>query len=481
MEKNATQDDPLADMPELQAEMWLKIIEAAEKYNSPGRFTAFIGYEWTSMPGGNNLHRNVIFRDGGDKASQVVPFSQYDSFDPEDLWEWMKAYEDETGGRLLAIPHNGNLSNGLMFDDVTYTGKPLTKDYALRRQKWEPAYEITQMKGDGESHPALSPNDEFADYETWDKASFGPQPKTPDMLPREYAREAFKRGLAYEIKLGANPFKFGVVGSTDSHTALSTAEEDNYFGKVTLLEPSADPIRFEEVIAGRPAPPGHQIYAREIGAAGLAAVWARENTREAIWDAFARKEIFATTGTRIRVRVFGGFDFVEEDLVRSDFAKHGYDHGVPMGGDLRDAPGGKAPAFLIRAVRDPDRANLDRIQVVKGWLDADGNTHERVWDVAVSDGREIGKDGRCRESVGSTVDVKQASYTNAIGTPVLGGYWKDPEFDSEQRAFYYVRVIEIPTPRWTTIDAKVFGVALPDDVPASIQERAYTSPIWYTP
>jgi len=481
MEKNATQDDPLADMPELQAEMWLKIIEAAEKYNSPGRFTTFIGYEWTSMPNGNNMHRNVIFRDGGDKASQVVPFSQYDSFDPEDLWEWMKAYEDKTGGRLLAIPHNGNLSNGLMFDDVTYTGKPLTRDYALRRQKWEPAYEITQMKGDGEAHPALSPNDEFADYETWDKASFGPEPKTPDMLPREYAREALKRGLAYEVKLGANPFKFGVVGSTDSHTALSTAEEDNYFGKVTLLEPSADPIRFEEVIAGRPAPPGHQIYAREIGAAGLAAVWARENTREAIWDAFARKEIFATTGTRIRVRVFGGFDFVEEDLVRSDFAKHGYDHGVPMGGDLRDAPGGKAPAFLIRAVRDPDRANLDRIQVVKGWLDADGETHERVWDVAVSGERAIGDDGRCREEVGNTVDVEDASYTNAIGAPVLGGYWKDPDFNPEQGAFYYVRVIEIPTPRWTTIDAKVFGVERPTDVPASIQERAYTSPIWYTP
>jgi len=481
MEKNANQDDPLADMPELQAEYWQKIIDAAEKYNSPGRFTAFIGYEWTSMPGGNNLHRNVIFRDGGDKASQVVPFSQYDSFDPEDLWEWMKGYEDKTGGRLLAIPHNGNLSNGLMFDDVTYTAKPLTRDYALRRQKWEPVYEITQMKGDGEPHPALSPNDEFADYETWDKASFGPQPKTPDMLPREYAREALKRGLAYEVKLGANPFKFGVVGSTDSHTALSTAEEDNYFGKVTLLEPSADPIRFEEVIAGRPAPPGHQIYAREIGSAGLAAAWARENTREAIWDAFARKEVFATTGTRLRVRVFGGFDFVEGDMVRSDFAKYGYDHGVPMGGDLKAAPRGKAPAFLIRAVRDPDRANLDRVQVIKGWLGANGEAHERVWDVAVSGDREIGPDGRCRKPVGNTVNVKNASYTNAIGAPVLGGYWKDPDFDPEQRAFYYVRVIEIPTPRWTTIDAKVFGVERPTDVPASIQERAYTSPIWYTP
>jgi hypothetical protein len=326
MATTAKRVDPLEDMPELMAEMWKKEIAAAEKYNQPGLFTAFIGYEWTSMPDGNNLHRNVIFRDGGDKASQIVPFSQYDSFDAEDLWQWMQAYEEKTGGRLLAIPHNGNLSNGLMFDDVTYTGKPLTKDYALRRQKWEPVYEITQMKGDGESHPSLSPTDEFADYEVWDKASFGPEPKTPDMLPREYAREALKRGLDYEEKLGANPFKFGVIGSTDAHTALSTAEEDNYFGKVSLLEPSADPVRFEEVIAGRPAPKGYQIYARQIGSAGLAAVWARENTREALWDAMARKEVFATTGTRIRVRVFGGFDYKEDDLVRSDFARYGYEN-----------------------------------------------------------------------------------------------------------------------------------------------------------
>jgi hypothetical protein len=480
MEKTGARDDPLSDMPELAAEMWGKIIAAAERYNQPGLFTAFIGYEWTSQPDGNNIHRNVIFRDGGDKAEQVVPFSQYDSFDPEDLWKWMQAYEEKTGGRLLAIPHNGNLSNGLMFDDVTYTGKPLTQDYALRRQKWEPVYEITQMKGDGESHPALSPTDEFADYEIWDKGSFGPQPKTPDMLPREYAREAFKRGLAYEEKLGANPFKFGVIGSTDSHTALSTAEEDNYFGKVTLLEPSADPIRFEEVIAGRPAPKGYQIYARQVGSAGIAAVWARENTREALWDAMARKEVFATTGTRLRVRVFGGFDYTEDDLVRSDFARYGYDHGVPMGGDLKNAPKGKAPTFLIRALRDPDGANLDRVQVVKGWMDASGKLHEKVYDVAWSGDRKPGKHGKL-PLVGNTVNVKEATYTNAIGAPFLSAYWKDPAFEAKERAFYYVRVIEIPTPRWTTYDAKIFGVKLPEDLPASIQERAYTSPIWYTP
>jgi len=481
MEKNATRDDPLKDMPEFMATYWKKIIEAAEKYNAPGRFTAIIGYEWTSMPNGNNIHRNVIFRDGGERAGQVVPFSQYDSFDPEDLWRWMAAYEEKTGGRVLAIPHNGNLSNGLMFDVETYTGGPITAQYARERMRWEPVYEVTQMKGDGESHPLLSPADEFADYEVWDLASFGPEPKTKEMLPREYAREAWKRGLAFEAQLGANPFKFGVIGSTDSHTALSTAEENNYFGKVTILEPSADPIRFEEVIAGRPAPKGHQIHARQISAAGLAAVWARENTRESLWDAMTRKEVYATTGTRIRLRVFGGFGFTESDLYRSNFAEHGYGKGVPMGGDLPAAPRDAAPSFLIQVLRDPDGANLDRVQVVKGWLDGEGKLHERIWDVAVSGGRAIGPDGRCREAVGSTVDVGEATYTNAIGSPTLGGHWKDPEFDAAQRAFYYVRVLEIPTPRWTTIDAKVFGVERPKDVPAEIQERAYSSPIWYAP
>jgi Protein of unknown function (DUF3604) len=322
-----------------------------------------------------------------------VPFSQYDSFDVEDLWAWMEAYEQKTGGRLLALAHNGNLSNGLMFDDVTYSKKPLDRGYAERRMRWEPMYEVTQMKGDGEAHPVLSPRDEFADFETWDKASFGPQPKTKAMLPREYAREALKRGLAYEAKLGANPFKFGMVGSTDAHTSLATTQEDNFFGKVVPLEPSADPIRFEEVIAGRPAPKGRQIYARMTSAAGLAAVWSRENTREALWDAMKRKEVYATTGTRLVVRVFGGFDFTARDLHRSDFAKHGYDVGVPMGGDLKAAPKGKAPSFLIRALRDPDGANLDRIQVVKGWVDGAGKLHEKVYDVAWSESRKPGKDG----------------------------------------------------------------------------------------
>ncbi len=415
---------------------------------------------------------------------EIIPISSYDTQDPEELWKWMADYEKKTGGRLLAIPHNGNLSNGLMFDDVTLTTKkPLDRDYAERRQRWEPVYETTQMKGDGETHPSLSPSDEFANFERWDKGSFGPELKTPAMLPREYTREALKRGLAYEQSLGVNPFKFGLIGSTDSHTGLSTAQEDNFFGKAAMLEPSADPIRFNEVIAGRfpeGRDPKTQLTARETSASGLAAVWSRTNTREAIWDALARKEVYATTGTRIVVRVFGGFDFAASDLDASEFAENGYAKGVPMGGDLKAAPAGKAPVFLVRALRDVDGANLDRIQMIKGWLDAEGKTHEQIYDLAWSGHRKPGHDGKL-PPVGNTVNVTEASYTNAIGAPYLTAYWKDPKFDPRERAFYYVRVIEIPTPRWTTYDAKFFGVPLPTDVPATIQERAYTTPIWYTP
>lgn len=479
--KMIARDDPLKEQTELAQTVWQRLTAAAEKYNQPGLFTALIGFEWTSSPNGNNLHRNIIFRDGKDKADKIIPLSQYDTQDPEELWQWMADYERNTAGRVLAIPHNGNLSNGLMFDGVTLTTKkPLDKNYAERRMKREPIYDVTQIKGDGETHPLLSPNDEFADFETWDKGSFGPDPKTKEMLPQEYAREALKRGLAHEANLGVNPFKFGMVGSTDSHTSLSTAEENNFFGKASMVEPTADPIRFDEVIAGRPAPKGSQMFARDTSASGLAAVWARENTREALWDAMARKEVFATTGPRIRVRVFGGWEFSEDDLNRSDFAKHGYDNGVPMGGDLTNAPEGKAPTFLVRAIRDPDGANLDRIQIVKGWLDKEGKTQETVYDVAWSGNRQAGADGKL-PAVGNTVNVEEAAYDNSIGAAGLQAYWMDPQFDASQRAFYYVRVLEIPTPRWTTYDAKIFGVKRPDDVPASIQERAYTSPIWYTP
>ena len=477
--------DPFKGQEEAMARpAWKRLTAAAEKFNEPGRFTALIGFEWTSGPNGDNLHRNVVFRDGKDKADQIIPLSYYDTGDPEDLWAWMAAYEQKTGGKMLAIPHNGNLSNGLMFDDVTLTTKkPLDRDYAERRMRWEPIYETTQPKGDGETHPALSRNDEFANFERWDKGSFGPVLKTPDMLAREYTRAALKRGLAYEAKLGVNPFKFGLIGSTDMHTGLVTTTEDNFFGKVAVLEPSADPIRFDEVIVGRvPADRArsNQHLARETSASGLAAVWARDNTREALWDAMARKEVYATTGTRLVVRVFGGFDFTAQDLERSDFAEQGYKRGVPMGGDLKGASAGKSPTFLVRAMRDADGANLDRVQVIKGWLDPAGKTHEKVYDVAWSGDRKPGANGKL-PPVGNTVNVEEASYRNSIGAPYLTAYWKDPAFDPKLLAFYYVRVLEIPTPRWTTYDAKIFGVKLPADVPSSIQDRAYTSPIWYTP
>ena len=473
--------DPLADKA-LEKTMWERITSYAEEFNNPGVFTAFIGFEWTSSPGGNNLHRNVIYRDGKAKADMVMPISNYDTSNPEELWQWMGKYEERSGGRMLALAHNGNLSNGLMFDDVTLEDKPLDRAYAEQRMRWEPLYEVTQMKGDGEAHPMLSPNDEFADYGTWDKGSFA-SAKEPEMIPKEYAREAYKRGLQLEEKLGANPFKFGMVGSTDTHTSLATTEENNFFGKAVFAEPSTSPERFEEMVTGyMPDPKGrdYSILHYQSLSSGLAAVWANGNTRQEIWDAMKRKEVYATTGTRITVRVFGGWDFVEEDVQRPDFAGDGYTRGVPMGGDLLTAPEGKAPAFLIRALRDPDGANLDRIQIIKGWLDADGKTHEKVYDVVWSDGREPDQNGKL-PPVGNTVDIKAATYTNSIGEALLMGFWKDPDFDPKERAVYYVRVLEIPTPRWTTYDAAFFGVEMPADVEPTHQERAYTSPIWYMP
>ena len=461
---------------------WNLETAAAEKYNEPGLFTALIGYEWSSAPGGANLHRNVIFRDGKDMVDKILPFSSYDSVDPEDLWDYLESYEKTTGGKVLAIAHNGNLSDGLMFDDVTLTTKePLDRDYAERRARWEPIYEVTQIKGDGETLPALSPKDEFADYYTWEPASFSEKTTTPEMLPKEYAREALKRGLAYEEELGVNPFKFGMIGSTDAHTSIPSTEEDSFFGKISAAEPSGSPLRYEELVNGRLSPdPETKTRLYESMAGGLTAIWARENTREALWDAMARKEVFATTGTRMRVRVFGGWELTESDLERSNFAEYGYDHGVPMGGDLADAPEGKAPTMLIRVLRDVDGANLDRVQVIKGWLDEDGNTHERIYDVACADGRGV-NERRCESPVGNTVNVADASYTNSIGDPFLVAAWTDPDFDVKQRAFYYVRVLEIPTPTWLAFDFKYFKADFPDDALMVGQERAYTSPIWYTP
>jgi hypothetical protein len=460
---------------------WQATVDAAEAFNDPGHFTAFIGYEWTSLVRGNNMHRVVILRDDGSKGSMMVPFTQSDpwgSSNPRDLWQWLETYEERTGGDALAIAHNGNLANGIMFPlEAQYDGRVLDEDYVSRRARWEPLYEVTQIKGDGETHPFLSPDDEFADYETWDVGNLdASQAKTDDMLAGEYAREALKRGLLIEDRLGTNPYQFGMIGSTDSHTSLATAQEDNFFGKHSGSEPDPERVDhpFMETEVGT-------LYGWQQVSSGLAAVWATENTREAIFDAMERKETYATTGSRLAVRFFGGWDYTDQDLNSRQPAFVGYEKGVPMGGQLRARPAGaSAPTFMVYSLRDAQGANLDRIQIIKGWLGADGETQEKVYDVAWSGDRVPGSDGKL-PPVGNTVDVENANWTNTIGAAELAVVWTDPDFDPSQKAFYYARVIEIPTPRWTTYDAFRFGTPLPEGAPTSTQERAYTSPIWYHP
>ncbi|MEM7191266.1 MAG: DUF3604 domain-containing protein [Pseudomonadota bacterium] len=460
---------------------WKTTVEAAEEYNDPGRFTALIGYEWTSLAKGNNLHRVVIYRDGAEKALRMVPYTAtapYGSTDPLDLYKWLEKYENDTGGDILAISHNGNLSNGIMFPiDAQYTGRKLDKTYVEQRDKWEPLYEVTQIKGDGETHPLLSPEDEFADYETWDIGNLdASEAKVDNMLAGEYARSALKRGLQLEKKHGTNPYKFGMIGSTDSHTSLATAQEDNFFGKHSGAEPSPERMAhpFMKTDVGT-------IMGWQQASSGLAAVWAPENTREAIFDAVTRKETYGTTGSRMGVRFFGGWSYTDDDLKSRTPAFAGYDKGVPMGGDLPDKPdGGNAPNFMVYALKDPIGGNLDRIQIVKGWMDESGETFEKVYDVVWSGDRKKGADGKL-PPVGNTVDAKTASFSNSIGAAELGAVWSDPDFDPDQKAFYYARVLEIPTPRWSTFDAVRFGIDIPEGAPVSTQERAYTSPIWYAP
>ena len=461
---------------------WERIVQAAEDYNDPGAFTAFIGYEWTSLvDGGDNLHRVVIYRDGAEVALRIEPYTTMaplGSPDPMDLWKWMAGAEAQSGGDLLALAHNGNMSNGIMFPvDRQYTGRRIDETYVTQRALWEPLYEATQIKGDGETHPFLSPDDEFADYETWAKGNLNlSELKTDDMLEYEYARSALRNGLKLGDKFGVNPYKFGMVGSTDSHTSLATAQEDNFFGKHSGSEPN--PQRMEHAMAKM----GDLEYEGwSMTSSGLAAVWARDNTRQAIFDAMERKETYATTGSRMMVRFFGGWDFEPADANTRLPANAGYSKGVPMGGDLDRAPAGKAPTFLVAALKDPLSGNLDRIQIVKGWLDGN-RTYEKVYDVAWGDAdrRQPGADGKL-PPVGNTVDVANATWTNTIGDPELITVWQDPDFDPDLSAFYYVRVIEIPTPRWTAYDAKRYGIEMSDEVPMVTTERAYSSPIWYTP
>lgn len=461
---------------------WEDTVAAGQEFNEPGRFTTLFGFEWTSLVNGNNLHRVVLMRDDAAVAKQVEPYTTtppVGSPNPRDLWRWMQDWESTTGGQMLAIPHNGNLSNGWMFPlvDDFQDGKALDAEYARTRQQWEPLVEVSQHKGDGESHPLLSTDDEFADFETWDMGNLDvSEAKTPEMLPAEYARSGLKRGLELGKALGVNPYKFGMIGSTDTHLAASTAREENFFSKNTPEEPRPERAT---AIGKQNKELGLVRHGWQTSAGSLVAVWARDNTRGEVFDAMQRREVYATTGTRIRVRFFGGYGFAAADGRRRDIARVGYAKGVPMGGDLPAASKGSAPSFLVAAMRDPDGANLDRVQVIKGWLDDEGRAQEKVYDVAWSGNRVPGDDGKL-PPVGNTVDLSVPTWTNTIGAAELTTVWTDPAFDPAQDAFYYARVIEIPTPRWTAYDQARFGIDLPDDIPLVLQERAYTSPIWYT-
>jgi hypothetical protein len=480
IKEGMSKNTDIINNPTMGKSVWESSVDAAEKYNDPGRFTAFISFEWTSINTAevpSNLHRVVIFKDDAERAKQVMPYSAFESYDPEDLWTYMEQYEEKTGGSILAIPHNGNLSNGLMIATERLNGKPFDKAYAERRMQWEPLYEVTQIKGDGEAHPLISPNDEFADYGTWDLADIaGLIPKADEMLPYEYARTALQVGLQLEDELGVNPFKVGFIGGTDSHTSMVSTREENYWGKTPRGEAAAD--RYTHKILG--TVDELSTYESDTIASGLAAVWARENTRADLYDAMANKETYATTGTRITVRFFGGWEYQESDVYEADMAEIGYRKGVPMGGDLpKPESGKKAPVFMVAAAKDPNAANLDRVQIVKGWVDSKGDRQERIFDVAVSDGRKIDRKGRCKKSVGDTVDIEAATYSNSIGDAELRAVWSDPDFDAKLSAVYYARVLEIPTPTWQAHDQKFYGFKMPEGVPLKHQERAYTSPIWY--
>ena len=462
--------------------VWSEIVNSAEEHNEPGLFTAFIGFEWTSLPEGFNLHRIVILRDNAEMALKIQPPTTQPplgSTDPKSLYQWLEKYEGEFGGQAFAFAHNGNLSNGWMFPTQgTYHGGVVDEEYVTQRAKWEPHYEITQIKGDGEAHPYLSPEDEFADYETWDVGNLDiSQLKTPEMYKGEYAREALKQGLVLEARFGTNPYKFGVGGATDSHTSLATADENNFFGKATTVEPSKTRASQPFISSKLGTIEGYALVA-----SGYTGIWAHENSRAALFDAMERKETYGTTGPRMEVRFFGGWDFNSSDVHKSNAVDIGYAKGVPMGGDLTAQDDSKqAPSFMVAAMRDPLSGNLDRVQIIKGWLDNKGEVHERVYDVAVSGGRKIDGNGRAKEVVGNTVDLETATWSNSIGATQLSTVWTDPHFDAAESSFYYVRVLEIPTPRWIVYDKVRLGADLPAEAELIGQERAYTSPIWYSP
>jgi len=446
---------------------WRDIVAAAERHNDPGRFTAFVGYEWSSMPGERNLHRNVIYR--GARVPDL-PFSSVDSEDPRDLWDALEAQRKQ-GIEVFAIPHNGNVSDGRMYDNVMFDGRPMTADYAARRNEFEPLSEIFQVKGSSETHPLLSNEDEFAGFEIYDTMLSVTQ--ADSRAKGSYIRDALRTGLEMSSAEGFNPYHFGVIGSSDGHNASSPVEENNYQGKLPILDGSAA-LRMGKA---NYFPADRMAGGLRWSAAGLAAVWAQENTRGSLFDAMRRRETYATSGPRIAVRFFGGWNYPGDLLEQADWIALAEQTGVPMGQDL--PPGdAAAPSFAVWAIRDPDSGNLDRIQIIKGWVDERGRSHEKIFNVAWSGQRRPDADGRL-PPVGNTVDAATATYRNSIGEEQLRAVWTDPNFDPVQEAFYYARVIEIPTPRWTTFDALKLGMPAPE--PVSLQERAVTSAIWYKP
>tara|TARA_R110000868_G_scaffold128417_1_gene336460 strand:- start:5419 stop:7287 length:1869 start_codon:yes stop_codon:yes gene_type:complete len=466
---SAGHSDPALSDPKVSTSIWKEVVATADAYYKPGKFTTFPAFEWSSNPNEQNLHRVVVF--GNSKDVPSVPFSSLDSEHPEELWKWMDGARAD-GATLIAIAHNANASDGLMFTETGSDGKALDAAYSETRMRNEKLYEISQIKGSSDTHPDLSPNDEFADFEIWDY-KLGTSADRPTHRAGSYVRDALIRGLALEKAGQGNPFKYGLIGDSDTHNAAATIEEDNYTGKFAIENVAAHRLN------GFPGlPPENQKQLREFGSGGVAAVWAESNTREAIYAALARKETFATSGPRMKVRLFGGYGFAPDAMKTQDWVAAAYKAGVPMGGNLAAAPDGKAPVFLIAAMKEANGANLDRVQMIKGWVSADGKTHEKIFDVALSDGRKADAAGKV-PPVGNTVDAAKATYTNDIGATEFSIVWSDPEFDAAQPAMYYVRVLAIPTPRWSTYDAAVLGISPRDDLPVSIQERAWSSPIWY--
>ena len=451
---------------------WQLMSEAADRNNKPGVFTALKAFEWSAGAGGANLHRNVIFR--GDKVPESV-ISYVDVQREDDLWQWMTEQE-AAGMQLFAIPHNSNASKGMMFPDVQPDGSPIDLEYAQLRQHFEPLIEMMQTKGNSEVHRKFWAQDEFADFENADSIQ---NSSKRTFTKNNFVREGLKIGLAYEQKLGVNPFKYGTIGGTDDHNGLpSPVAEDSYIGSHGDED--------NTVIARRESNVSSWIDGKDLSIGSLAGVWATQNTREGIWDAMKQRETFTTSGPRIKVRFFGGIGLPTSPKNGNELVSQGYALGVPMGSDLNSSSSSdltsstKAPTFTVHAMKDPQGANLDRIQIIKGWVNNNDELKEDIIDVVWSDNRTIDEDNKLA-AVGNTVDLNTAQYTNTIGATELLGSWTDTNFKTEQHAFYYARVIEIPTPRWTTYDAVRSNMPLLTDIPAVIQERAWTSPIWYIP